>query len=99
MLISVAAPAPIERLRPAFYNLRRRGARVSGEQQMQINVNGEPREVPAEISLAELVDQLGLTPQRVAVEVNRELVTRKRYAETVLQAGDSLEIVTLVGGG
>ena len=66
---------------------------------MQINVNGEPREVPAEISLAELVDQLGLTPQRVAVEVNRELVTRKRYAQTVLHAGDSLEIVTLVGGG
>ena len=66
---------------------------------MQINVNGEPREVPADISLAELVDQLGLTPQRVAVEVNRELVTRKRYAQTVLHAGDSLEIVTLVGGG
>ena len=66
---------------------------------MQIRINGEAREVPEELTLAELVAQLELTPQRVAVEVNQELVTRKKYAETLLHPGDTLEIVTLVGGG
>lgn len=66
---------------------------------MQITLNGTPREVATATTLAELLTQLGTRPQQVAVEVNRELVPRSRHPSHVLQAGDTVEIVTLVGGG
>jgi thiazole synthase len=64
-----------------------------------ITLNGERREVPGPLSLAELLRHLGVRAEHVAVEVNRDLVTRSRHAETVLAEGDELEVVTLVGGG
>jgi thiazole synthase len=64
-----------------------------------ITLNGEPRDVPESLSVAELLRHLGVQPEHVAVEVNRALVSRARHAETALAAGDELEIVTLVGGG
>lgn len=66
---------------------------------MQIFVNDEPRELADGASVAELVEQLQLRPQLVAVEVNLELVPRARHAERHLCPGDRVEIVTLVGGG
>lgn len=66
---------------------------------MEIIVNGEPREVPAGRSVAELLEDLGLAGKFVAVEVNLEVVPRARHATHRLAAGDRLEIVTLVGGG
>jgi len=51
------------------------------------------------VTLAVLLQQLDMKPKYVAVERNLELVPRGRHAECVLQAGDQLEIVTLVGGG
>ena len=66
---------------------------------MQITLNGTPRELANATTLAELLTELGIRPQQVAVEVNRELVPRTRHRSHVLQAGDSVEIVTLVGGG
>ncbi len=66
---------------------------------MQVNVNGEPRELPADATVTALVESMGLEPRRVAVERNKELVPRSRHAETPLQDGDVLEVVTLVGGG
>ena len=66
---------------------------------MEIRVNGEARSVSAGMTVAELLQQLGMQPRYVAVERNLELVPRARHAECVLQAGDSLEVVTLVGGG
>lgn len=66
---------------------------------VQLHVNGETRAVREAISLADLLEQSGLAPQRVAVEVNRELVRRGVYAETQLREGDRIEIVTFVGGG
>ena len=51
------------------------------------------------MTLAALLEQLEMKPKYVAVERNRELVPRGRHAECVLQSGDLLEIVTLVGGG
>ena len=64
-----------------------------------VRVNGEPHELPAGSSIAELVALLGLRPEVVAVEHNRALVPRGQHAQTLLAAGDELEVVTLVGGG
>jgi sulfur carrier protein len=66
---------------------------------MQIFFNGEPREVSEDTTVEQLLRQLELKPRYVAVEVNLELVPRERHASHVLQAGDRLEVVTLVGGG
>ncbi|CAN5901643.1 thiazole synthase [soil metagenome] len=66
---------------------------------MTILLNGETREFPEAITVAEALQQLGLRPEQVAVEVNRQLVPRARHAETPLASGDEVEVVTLVGGG
>ncbi len=66
---------------------------------VKIYVNGESREIPAESTVADLLRQLKLDPRFLAVERNRELVPRTRHHETVLQADDVIEVVTLVGGG
>jgi sulfur carrier protein len=64
-----------------------------------IVVNGETHEIPAGMTVAELVVRLGLADRRVAVERNREVGPRARHADTALAAGDQLELVTFVGGG
>ncbi len=66
---------------------------------MEIVVNGKPMEVQPGTTVAELLEQLKLQPRLVAVERNRELVPRTEHARCVLQPGDRVEIVTLVGGG
>ena len=64
-----------------------------------LQLNGQPLTVPAPISLAQLVDRLGYTGKRIAVECNGEIVPRSRYGETTMADGDQLEIVVAVGGG
>jgi thiamine biosynthesis protein ThiS len=64
-----------------------------------ISVNGAPRELPRDPSVAGLVRELALEGKRVAVEVNGTIVSRSRYADTRLSAGDRIEIVGAVGGG
>ncbi len=66
---------------------------------MRITLNGEPRELAGPLTLAELLPQLGLKPEHVAVELNREMVPRSRHDRTVIAPEDELEVVTLVGGG
>jgi thiamine biosynthesis protein ThiS len=66
---------------------------------MRVTVNGESRECPDGASLAQLIEQLQLKEDRVAVELNHQIATRNRWAETLLQEGDRLEIVHFVGGG
>jgi sulfur carrier protein len=66
---------------------------------ISIHVNGDASEARSGSSVAELVASRGLTPQQVAVELNKEIVPRTKHAETVLNAGDRIEIVTMVGGG
>jgi len=65
----------------------------------EITVNGEARSVPAGQTLAELVKELDLEGQRVAVEVNEEIVPRSRYTDHVLNGGDRVEVVAAIGGG
>jgi thiazole synthase len=64
-----------------------------------IVVNGERREVPESLTVAGLLRYLGVKPEFVAVEVNRDLVPRARHDRTSLAPDDVLEVVTLVGGG
>ena len=64
-----------------------------------ITVNGQSRDVPRGMTVAALVAELELPWKFVAVERNRDVVPRARHAETVLDTGDQLEVVTLVGGG
>jgi sulfur carrier protein len=66
---------------------------------LEIELNGEPREVPAGTTVASLLADLGMQPRYLAVERNQELIPRADHANCVLEAGDRLEIVTLVGGG
>src|SRR4029078_673482 len=76
------------------------GGRSSAvETTLEITLNGQRREVPAPLTVAQRLGHLKLKPEYVAVEVNRDLVSRSRHAEARVAPGDVLEIVTLVGGG
>jgi thiamine biosynthesis protein ThiS len=66
---------------------------------MKIQINGEAQDFTDRFSLAALVGQLGMKSDRVAVELNGEIVPRDRWAQTMLGEGDRLEIVHFVGGG
>jgi sulfur carrier protein len=70
--------------------------------QMKLQINGEERsfdEASATFTLAALIESLGMKPDRVAVELNREIVPRDRWAAAQLKDGDRLEVVHFVGGG
>jgi sulfur carrier protein len=68
---------------------------------MKLQINGDERtfESASPFTLAALVEALAMKPDRVAVELNRDIVPRDRWSETVLADGDRLEIVHFVGGG
>lgn len=69
---------------------------------MKLHINGEEREFadsPTPFTLAALVESLGMKADRVAIELNRNIVARDRWAETMLNEGDNLEMVHFVGGG
>jgi len=66
---------------------------------MKLQINGEARDFPAPLTLSALVEQLGMKPDRVAIELNRAIVSRAQWAKTTLVEGDRLEIVQFVGGG
>jgi sulfur carrier protein len=63
-----------------------------------IKVNGQDRDIADGTTVAQLIEQHNLTPQKVAVELNRRLIRTEKY-DTVLKSGDEVEIVTFVGGG
>lgn len=66
---------------------------------MTLTINAEPRNFPDGLTLAALVAQLGMKADRVAVELNLEIVSRGNWEATPLKDGDKLEIVHFVGGG
>ncbi len=66
---------------------------------MQVVINNQTRQVGSSMTVADLLRELETPPVRVAVEINGELVTRKKFEETKLNEGDTIEIVTFVGGG
>lgn len=66
---------------------------------MHVIVNGTEQTVEPGLSIARLLIAMGKNPKYLAVERNGELVPRKLHGESVIQDGDQIEIVTLVGGG
>lgn len=66
---------------------------------MQITVNGKPEPLTEGTTILDLLTALGVQTPLVAVEQNRAIVPKAQHAETLLQDGDTIEVVTLVGGG
>jgi sulfur carrier protein len=66
---------------------------------MKLVINGEDRDLAEPVTLEALVERLGMKPDRVAVELNREIVPRDQWSRTRLKESDRLEIVHFVGGG
>lgn len=66
---------------------------------MKIYLNGEARQVPDNCSAAQLVEELGLSGKRIAMEVNMEIVPRSGYDGHIFKEGDRVEIVHAIGGG
>lgn len=66
---------------------------------MTIIINGRDMELPDGCTVADLIERLGLAGQPVALERNREVVPRAMHTKTILNDGDRIELVTLVGGG
>jgi sulfur carrier protein len=67
--------------------------------QVAITINGEPRSAPADATVASLLQHIGVADDRVAVEINRQIVRRGEWETTQIRAGASIEIVLFVGGG
>jgi sulfur carrier protein len=76
-----------------------RGRTASRQSAMRATVNGEPIDLPEGLTVAALLERLGVRAERVAVERNGQVVKKARHGEQVVEAGDVLEIVTFVGGG
>ena len=66
---------------------------------MKITVNGSPQEVPEGLTLPAMFRLIGVDPTRVAVELNRRILRKADWDSTTIQDGDSIEVVTFVGGG
>ena len=66
---------------------------------MKIRLNGDPLELPGELTILQLLEQLQIDPRRVAVEHNLTIIKRDRLATTTIAEGDEVEIVNFVGGG
>ena len=66
---------------------------------MNLIINGKPEQLPDGITAAQLIEQLGLADQRLAMEVNREIVPRSAFPDYTFKPGDQIEIVRAIGGG
>jgi sulfur carrier protein len=66
---------------------------------MNLIINGEDRQFDSALTISALLERLGMKPDRVAVELNHELISRERWPGTQLNDDDKLEIVHFVGGG
>lgn len=66
---------------------------------MDVTINGDPRAVPAAITVTQLLEHLGLHPRLIVVEHNREILDRAKFDSTEVTPGDVFELVHFVGGG
>jgi thiamine biosynthesis protein ThiS len=69
------------------------------QKSISISVNGRPRELSADSSLTSLIEALGIDRRMIALAHNGDVVPRDRYDQVVLQDGDTVEVVRMVGGG
>ena len=66
---------------------------------LELKINGESRQFSDALTVSGLIEQLGYTGKRIAIERNGEIVPKSQHATTALLSGDQLEIVVAVGGG
>ena len=66
---------------------------------MKVLVNGDPLKIDKKVTISELLNFLEISKVRVAVEVNREIVSKVKFESTLISEGDSVEIVKAIGGG
>ena len=66
---------------------------------INIQINGEPKEIADKLNLSKLLETLALPNERIAVELNREVVRKKDWANILIKDADKIEIVHFVGGG
>jgi len=74
-------------------------AKGSGDQVIQILLNGKTRDIPKNFKLGELLRQLQVNPRQIAVSVNWEVVIPSELEDTALRDGDEVELFHAVGGG
>lgn len=72
---------------------------MTNDQAMNILLNGEPKEFAHALTVAGLIAELGLQPERLAVEVNGKIIRRAAWPSTTLADDDKVEVVHFVGGG
>jgi thiamine biosynthesis protein ThiS len=65
----------------------------------QVTLNGEPRSFPLAATLLDIVRELDLEPERLAIELNRAIVKRENWDAAVVESGSEIEVVQFVGGG
>lgn len=66
---------------------------------IRLIINGENRELKKDATLADLLEEMGTSSERVAVELNLRILDKQEYDRTILKDGDRLEIISFVGGG
>ncbi len=66
---------------------------------IKITVNGSPQEAPEALPLPALLEHIGVDLEHVAIELNRRIVRKADWPSTTIQDGDTIEVVTFVGGG
>jgi thiamine biosynthesis protein ThiS len=66
---------------------------------MLVTVNGESRDIPEQTTASQLLEALGLGDERLAMEVNQDIVPRSTFTEHTFSEGDRIEIVRAIGGG
>jgi len=64
-----------------------------------VEINGDPKEIPPSLNVRTLLEHLGIDTQRVAVELNRNIVRKADWENVIIEADSKLEIVMFVGGG
>ncbi len=72
---------------------------VTSTPMIEVLLNGDAHQLASGSTVASLLDQLPIEPTAVAVERNRQIVPRSLHSSTVIEVGDQLEVVTIVGGG
>jgi len=71
----------------------------SPDQVIEVRLNGDPHQLPLECTVSSLVKSLPVEPTAVAVELNRTIVARSLHETTIIEPGDHIEVVTIIGGG
>ena len=66
---------------------------------MKVFINGETKEIPNEVNLSELLKNLSLPSERIAIELNKEVVRKRDWENIKVAAADKIEIIHFVGGG